>query len=170
MKKLIPTAALLHLAPLLASAQNADHHYLGEGYIFIGLGSGTDNPSFEHVGGGGEALLFKGLGVGGELGALGRPGEGVGAFSIGPSYHFRRTLHQSKIDPFVEGGYTGTFDGDVPTGADKLLNLAGGINYWLLRRMGVRLDFRDYIHHVSFPGGGAHTDQYWGIRVGLTIR
>jgi len=85
MKKVIATAALQLLVPVLASAQNADHQYRAEGYIFIGVGSGTDNPSFEHVGGGGEARLFKGLGVGGELGAIGRPGEGEGVFSIGPS-------------------------------------------------------------------------------------
>lgn len=172
MKKLIATAALLLAGPMLASAQNADPKYRGQGYIFLGVGSGTDNPRFEHVGGGGEVLLFRGIGVGGELGAMGTPGEGEGVLSVGPSYHFLHAFHKSKIDPFVQGGYTGTFAGDVPIegGRGILFNFGGGMNYWFFKRLGLRLEFRDYVHHTSFyPSGGA-TDQYWGVRIGLTVR
>ena len=88
MKKLIATPALLIMVSATVSAQNADPQPRGEGYLFLGVGSGTDLPSFEHVGGGGEVLLSRGLGVGGELGAMGSPGGGVGVFSIDPSYHF----------------------------------------------------------------------------------
>jgi hypothetical protein len=172
MKKLIATAVLLLWVPMLALAQNADHQYRGQGYIFLGMGSGTDNPSFEHVGGGGEVLLFRGIGLGGELGAMGRPAEGEGVFSVGPSYHFLHASHKSKIDPFVQGGYTRTFAGDTPIsgGSGILFNFGGGMNYWFLKRVGLRLEFRDYIHHRSFFPAGGETEQYWGVRIGLTVR
>jgi hypothetical protein len=169
MEKLTLTAALLIVLPMVASAQNADSKYRGEAYVFLGVGSGTATPRFEHVGGGGEALLFKGLGVGGELGAIGVPGTGAGVFSIGPSYHFVRSFHNQKIVPFAQGGYTRTFHGDAPfpVGLSNLFNFGGGIHYWIWRRVGMRLDFRDYVYHE--PSGG-RTDQYWGIRIGLAIR
>ncbi len=170
MKKLMATAALLLVVPMFASAQNTEHKYHGEGYVFIGLGSGTDNPAFEHVGGGGEVLLLKGLGVSGELGAMGRPGEGVGVFSIDPSYHFLHAFSNSKIVPFVEGGYTRTFGNSGFTLTDNLFNFGGGIHYWVFNRVGMRLEFRDYVAHVSLPLGGGRTDQYWGLRIGLAIR
>jgi len=172
MKKLMATPALLFMVPMLALAQNADPKYRGQGYIFLGVGSGTDNPSFEHVGGGGEVLLFRGIGVGGEPGAMGRPGEGEGVISVGPSYHFLHATHKSKIDPFVQGGYTGTFAGADPIegGNGILFNFGGGMNYWLFKRVGLRLDFRDYVHHRSFFPTGGETQQYWGFRIGMTVR
>ena len=77
MKKLMATAALLILFPMLASAQDAGHHYRGDGYLFFGLGNGSNNGGngfsngsalVEHVGGGGELNLYQGLGLGTELG------------------------------------------------------------------------------------------------------
>jgi len=172
MKKPIAAAVLFLWIPMLESAQGGEHPYRGQGYIFLGVGSGTDSPSFEHVGGGGEVLLFRGIGVGGELGAMGRPGEGEGVLSVGPSYHFLHAFRKSKIDPFVQGGYTGTFEGDapIPGGSGNLFNFGGGMNYWFFKRVGLRLDFRDYVHHKSFFPAGGSTDQYWGVRVGLTVR
>jgi hypothetical protein len=65
MKNLIATAAFLIMVSATVSAQNADPQPRGQGYVFLGVGSGTDLPRFEHVGVGGEVLLFRGLGVGG---------------------------------------------------------------------------------------------------------
>jgi len=166
------TSAILLLLPVWVTAQDTKPAYRGQGYIFLGVGSGTDSPSFEHVGGGGEVLLFRGIGVGGELGVMGRPGEGEGVLSVGPSYHFLHAFQKSKIDPFVQGGYTGTFEGTDPIegGRGNLFNFGGGMNYWFFKRVGLRLDFRDYVHHRSFfPAGGA-TDQNWDVRIGMTVR
>ena len=44
MKKLIARVALLLLVPMLASAQDADHQYHGQGYGFFGLGTSWGNP------------------------------------------------------------------------------------------------------------------------------
>jgi len=74
--------------PALASAQNADHQYRGQGYVFVGEGAALElSPALygvTHIGGG-EVLLVRGFGVGGELGAMGTPSHGVGVLSIDPS-------------------------------------------------------------------------------------
>lgn len=181
MKELIVTVALLLMVPALASAQNADHQYRDQGYVFIGEGTGRSLDNGLHgnteVGGGGEVLLFRGFGVGGELGVMGvggelwsSPAQRVGVLSIDPSYRF---LHKSKVVPFVEAGYTRTFgnrDGD-PFPPSNLFNFGGGINYWAFKRVGLRLEFRDFVRHASplyaFPG---HTYYYWALRIGLAFR
>jgi hypothetical protein len=154
------------MVPCALSAQNAEPQPRGEGYLFLGVGSGTGLPRFEHVGGGGEVLLFRGLGVGGELGAMGRPGDGVGLFSIDPSYHFLHAHGKSKLVPFIEGGYTRAF-GNKGSPYPNIFNFGGGVHYWVFKRVGLRLEFRDYVAQHSFFAG---TDQYWGFRVGLALR
>jgi hypothetical protein len=170
-KTLIITAALLLMVQSLASAQDVDHPYRGQGYVFIGEGTLQDNGlhGITHVGGGGEVLLFKGFGIGSELGAMGRPGEGVGVFSIDPSYHFLRASSTSKLVPFVEGGYTRTFANNDPVPPANLFNFGGGIHYWAFKRAGLRLEFRDQVHpRLAYVSGFA--DHYWGLRIGLALR
>jgi hypothetical protein len=71
-KRLIATAVLLLMALAMASAQNEDTPYRGQGYFFVGLGPGTSSylqsPLIVHGGGGGEGFLYKGLGLGAEAG------------------------------------------------------------------------------------------------------
>jgi hypothetical protein len=122
----------------------------------------------EHVGGGGEVLFFRGLGVGGELGATGWLGDGVGLYSIDSSYHFFRARGKSKLVPFIEGGYSRAFANKGFTLSENLFNFGGGIHYWVFKRVGLRLEFRDYVAHEHFLVGV--TDQYWGFRVGLALR
>jgi hypothetical protein len=171
MKELIMTVALLLMVPALASAQNADQQYRGQGYVFIGEGTARSPDNGLHgnaeVGGGGEVLLFRGFGVGGELGAMGRPAHGVGVLSIDPSYRF---LRKSKVVPFVEGGYTRTFANSDPFPPSNLFNFGGGINYWAFKRVGLRLEFRDLVRHVSPLFVSGQTDHYWGLRIGLAFR
>jgi hypothetical protein len=174
MKKIIPPVALLLMLPALASAQDVDHQYRGEGYVFIGEGSLRSRDYGLHgitdVGGGGEVLLFRGFGVGGELGAMGRPGEGVGVLSIDPSYHFPHAFGKSKVVPFVEGGYTRTFGNNDPVVPANLFNFGGGIHYWAFKRVGLRLEFRDHVRHVSPSFVSGYTNHYWGLRIGLAFR
>ncbi len=172
MRKISAVFGLLLLVPALLSAQDGDRQYRVQSYIFLGDGSirssGGGLYSNYHVGGGGEVLLVKGFGVGAELGAMGRPSSGVGLFSIDPSYHFRRSSSKTRLSPFVEGGYTRSFGtSDFP---DNLFNFGGGIHYWAFRRVGLRLEFRDHVHHASLPFGSGYTNHYWGVRIGLTVR
>ena len=156
------------MAPALTLAQDAGLRYRGEGYIFIGEGTYSQSPALygvSHVGGGGGVHLFKGLGLESELGAMGRPGEGVGLFSIDSSYHFLASSSKSKLVPFVDGGYTRPFGNDGFTYSDNLFNFGGGIYYWPFKRVGLRLDFRDYVDH-----GRVVTAHYPALRIGLAMR
>lgn len=173
MKNLIGTIALLLMGPALASAQNAEPRYAGQGYLVVGFGTLTGTyvqPFMWQVGGGGERFLYKGLGVGAEAGIV----------SWGPnswfdravtasgdlSYHFGRHAHRGKLDPFVLGGLS--FVGPTEKGGGRgspALNLGGGANIWLVDHAGLRLEFRD------IAGAG-----YWGYhhylscRIGMTFR
>ena len=168
MQRLIATIALMVIAPALASAQDAGHQYRGEGYVYIGDGLYPENPGhlgIGHAGGGGEVRLFKGLGVEGELGVMGRPGDGVGLFSIDPSYSLLSSSSNSKVVPFVDAGYTRAFGNYYYAPGDNLFNFGGGIHYWPFKRVGLRLDFRDYIDYGRFE-----TRHFPALRIGLAIR
>jgi hypothetical protein len=168
MNKLIATVDLLLMVPMLVSAQNTDPRYRVQGYVFIGQGTYSENPALYgvgHVGGGGDVLLFKALGVESELGVMGRPGDGVGLFSIDPSYRLLPSSSKSKVVPFVEGGYTRAFGNRYFTYSENLLNFGGGIHYWPFKRVGLRLEFRDYVDH-----GYVVTRHYPALRIGLALR
>ncbi len=114
------------------------------GYVFFapgGVTSGSQTSMTLHVGGGGEGILGKGVGVGAEIGAI-APKEAfscaVGAFSPNAYYHF---IHGSgrKLDPFVTGGYTLLFR----SGSANLYNFGGGVNYWVGERLACCRDWCD---------------------------
>ena len=133
------------------------------GYVYVAPGaltSGGYNQATLHAGGGGEAIIAKGIGVGAEVGYLGPTaymGEGFGVFSANGYYHF---IHRkdSKLDPFVTGGYTLFFR----SGTANLANFGGGVNYWFSRHVGLRAEFRDHLYTGS--------EHYWGFRFGATFR
>ena len=135
----------------------------GQGYLFIAPGmyiGNADSIAILHVGGGGEFLVYRGLGVGAEVGAIGALQEsrdGLGLFSANGSYHFSRLR---KLSPFLSGGYS-IVGGN---GQRNLVNFGGGVNYWLRERIGLRLEFRD---HVYADGTGR---QLLGFRVGFAFR
>lgn len=168
MKKYLLLSAFLVIAPALVQAQEKSIQFRGDGYLFIGEGVlSVDGAHYgmSHVGGGGEVALFKGFGVGSELGAMGKPGEGTGLFSINPFYRFLYAGAKSKIVPFVTGGYTRPFGNRGFTFSNNLVNFGGGIDYWAFKRVGVRLEFRDYVDHSHFM-----TSTYPAIRIGIVFR
>jgi hypothetical protein len=134
-----------------------------QGYFFIAPGVYNGYGGMVatlHIGGGGEAVVYQGLGVGAEVGllsALQGSGGGIGLFSANGSYHFSR---RNKISPFLTGGYSSVSG----HGQRNLVNFGGGANYWIRERIGLRIEFRD---HVYADGSGRHL---LGIRVGLLFR
>jgi len=168
MKKLITTAGLLFMVSALPSAQGIDSRYRPEGYVFIGQGTYPENSALYgvgHVGGGGGVLLFKGLSVESELGAMGRPGWGVGLFSVDPSFRLLPSASKSKVVPFVDAGYTRALDNNNFTFSDNLFNFGGGIHYWPFKRVGMRLEVRDYVDHDRVV-----TNHYPVLRIALALR
>lgn len=158
MLKLIGKLFFLVAIPVLVSAQSK-----GQGYFFVapgGISGSGRTVSSLHFGGGGEGLLYKGLGVGGEIGYLGLArslGDGFGVFSANGSYHFR-TRSDRKLAPFVTAGYSLAFR----SGTANMFNFGGGVHYWFCEKVGLRLEFRDHVWSRE-----AH---FWGLRIGVAFR
>ena len=198
MKKLIAMAALLLLVPMLASAQNADQQYHGQGYgFFAGAASGgvsfqsgsstTSLPSgsvknLPQFGGGGEFLVDKGLGFGGELLRSTQSWEG-GTFgtwigSVNVSYHFGSSTKKRKLEPFVTGGYTFFYVSNIWFGPDSGGNFGAGLNIWLLHHTALRLEIRDDIGGRDLSAEYQPEGTYYlrssqhlvGFRIGMTFR
>ncbi len=135
------------------------------GYIFFAPGgvtsSGYTSGTYQ-IGGGGDVILGKGIGVGAEIGAI-APMESfaaaLGVFSPGVSYHFIHDKRR-KIDPYVTGGYTLFFR----EGAENLFHFGAGTNYWFARHVGLRVEFRDQIYTQY------RATHFWGIRLGVALR
>lgn len=165
MKSPIAIALCFLIAPVVTSAQSTQNPAIqdrAQGYLFFGMNAAS--YAVYHTGGGVDFRVLKGLGINTELEAAGRPADGQGLFSIGPSYHFLRN-RKSKIEPFINGGYARPFAG-YP-GSLNLVNFGGGINYWFFKRAGLRVDFRDYLNYYGRTGLTASSP---AIRIGLALR
>ena len=197
MKKLIARAALLLLVPMLASAQDADHQYHGEGYwFFAGERSGTasfqsgssttslrsgsvsNSPQF---GGGGEGFVYKGLGLGGELLRSTQSWEGstldtwIGSVNV--SYHTRPSTKNRRLEPFVTGGYTFFYVSNITLPHANGGNFGVGVNIWLMRHTALRLEIRDDVGVRSLSAEFEPEGTYYlrsqhlvGFRIGVTFR
>jgi hypothetical protein len=135
------------------------------GYVFLAPGGVTcchNTTMTLQFGAGGEAVLWKGVGLGAEVGALGaRQGFSdsvMGVFSPNGYYHFKHAK-DTKVDPFVTAGYTLLFR----SGHANLANFGGGLTYWF-NRLGARLEVRD---QLNTTGTITH---FWGVRFGLAFR
>ena len=154
----------LVLISTFAAAQTTDGHR-AQGYVFAGAGGTAPDGvgATLNFGVGGEGLIYKGLGAGGEIGYLTparTPSDGFGILSANGSYHFINASSSGRLVPFVTGGYSFFFRSGFANG----VNAGGGINYWFRERMGLRVEFRDQI----VPGGRAV--HLVGVRIGLSFR
>jgi hypothetical protein len=160
----ILAVCIIVLLPTLILAKETDQPLAGCGYAFfapgaaIGQGAST---SLMHFGAGAEGNLYKGLGLAAEIGYL-TPfrdmGLGVGVFSVDGFYRFSKS--GSRAEPFVVGGYSLLFRNGVGNG----INLGGGIDYWFMKKLGVRVEFRDYFNPNYL------NDHIIQGRIGVTFR
>src|SRR5215813_10080423 len=112
MNKLIFVILSAVLLPFAAAAQSKERR--GQGYFFVPPTTTSEGGAFVHIGGGGEGLVYKGLGVGGEIGYVGAAQEfsaGGGILSPHVSYNFRSASKSGKFVTFVIGGYSLLFTG-----------------------------------------------------------
>jgi len=155
-----------------------------KGQVYVFYGGGTyqhvkiTNLTCIQLGGGGEALLYKGLGVGAELNSVRMIqqfasaglnfGNGTGLFSLDGAYHFARN---HKWSPFLSVGYSYGFAENI-----NLINFGGGVNYWFHHRIGLRLEFRDHLYHKDYNNlvgsnwTNSDRNQIATIRIGLSFR
>jgi len=177
MKRSIAAVALLLVAPALVRATYADNSVQGQFYLFIapiltntqygntGTSQGGNNTGF-----GGEVLIYRGVGVGMDLGYAGNwsfsgTGSALGVGSADATYHFLGNKSSKNIEPFLTGGYSLYFGERTFTRSG--FNLGGGVNLWLTRHVAPRLEIR-------YQGGidyfGSQYREYAAFRFGLTFR
>ncbi len=123
----------------------ADNRYSGDGFVFFSVDRprGASIAELLTVGGGGEGLLYKGLGINADLGYQFPRTEfssGIGLASLNGCYHFVNREEPAKLVPFATAGYALAFRG----GHANLFNYGGGINYWFTQHVGFRGEIRDY--------------------------
>jgi len=138
----------------------------GQGYFLFAAGGGNVGaPPDIHIAAGAEAFVYRGLGVGVEVGPVsplktspdGFFEDAVGLGSANLSFHFLPRTIDRKFEPFVTAGYSlffraGTFSG---------YNVGGGTNVWLGKNTALRL------------GGRVHSTpdyHFAGFEVGVTFR
>jgi hypothetical protein len=160
MRRLVMVVSILLGGQVVALGQTASEPR-GWGYGFGGVGGTSEGLlGTLHVGGGGEGLVYKGLGLGAEIGylsPLGNFGEGIGILSTNVGYHFVKPNH--KLVPFVTGGFSLAFKNGSSGGG----NFGGGVQYWLRPHVGLRFEFRDHVFASDTP-------HLYGVRVGLSFR
>jgi hypothetical protein len=163
--RLIWAALFLTVVTGVASAQSTSERRM-RGYAFVAPGgTAGDGSAFTiHYGGGAEGLVFRGLGLGAELGnvsPMGIDAGNLGIFSMNLSYNFGARGSSRGAAPFVTGGYSLRFADDEETVSG--INLGAGVQYWATDRLGMRIEFRD--HHFS-----RGVLNFYGVRVGLALR
>lgn len=160
-RRTITAMTLLALIQAVAFAQSPSDKRAWV-YVFGGAGgnSGGGSTASFQVGAGGEKLVYKGLGLGAEIGYLApfrSGGDGIGILSPDVSYHFKSS--NSKLVPFVTGGYSLAFrSGPTSSGG----NFGGGVQYWMKDHLGLRLAFRDHVFSSDSP-------HFYQFRVGLSF-
>ena len=151
----------LVLMPLLR-AEDASRQSSSTAYVYSApSGTGTYFGEVLGIGGGGEGLLYKGLGIGGDLGYLFSRRDfraGLGLASVNASYHLLSLSQSGKFVPFVTTGYTLGFR----SGTAHFQNYGGGLTYWFQDKMGLRLELRN-LDHPEYSG-------FLSFRVGVSFR
>jgi hypothetical protein len=151
---------LLVFLPALASAQEKKEKGIGQGYAYVAPGGsycGGSNLSTLQFGGGGDAVFYKGVGFGADIGYMAPArslGDGIGILSLNGLY---QASSSKKISPFVTGGYSLAFRSGSASG----FNLGGGIHYWLTDHQGLRIEFRDHLFWDC---------HFWQFRIGVDFR
>jgi hypothetical protein len=115
-----------------------------------------------HGAAGGQYVIGACLGVGGEYGILGNSGGGLIVYSINGVCQLPGLGSDGRIAPFVTAGYSNFSSGE---GTFRAWNVAAGTDVWLMRRVGVRVEFRDHLRPDR--RGDVH---YWSFRGGIVIR
>lgn len=150
----------LAMMALGTGAVAQEKKYNGEGYGYFAAG-GNGGAAQLGFGAGAVGLVYKGLGVGADVGWV-HPArdvnEGFGLLSVNPSWHFVNRDRPAKVTPFVTAGYTLGFR----SGAASLWNWGGGATIWMTDRVGLRLEMRDYLYE------GSHL--HAAFRIGLSFR
>jgi hypothetical protein len=153
-----------------AAAQDLFKKPQRSGYFFFAPGAISVNvpiwrtPTYE-IGGGFEGFLYKGFGLGLDLGSItlvndqaAKSRTGIGC--VYATYDFQRSISQ-RFAPFLVAGITIAPEFSVEGG----YHLGGGVKYWFAKHFGLRLEFRDHARP-----GNLHTYNDVQALIGIAIR
>jgi len=149
------------------TAQVHGDNYHGHGYACVapaGFTAGGNTLTAIALGAGGEAMLYKGLAAGAEVGWQGPTASfrnGVGLASFNGAYHFVSSQHERRFVPFLTAGYTRSFANQ--SGAN-LVNYGAGFQYWFKENWALRVEGR---YHINTSGPVAHA---WQVRFAIVFR
>jgi hypothetical protein len=178
-RAVVAAGALLIVFSSGGLAQTNTHHCC-EGYVFYGRR--TTTPGTNALGGGGTLLVFKGLGLSGDVGkTLGNPDDQITMVTGDLSYHLSCCRPSQKFEPFAGLGL-GLLFGQINThgiaypgaGGDDRggLSLGGGLVIWPTRRVGARFEFKHISTYCNYgpicndlPGNGVVES-----RIAITFR
>ena len=173
MKKLLLSAIFLLVLSPSARAQEAEHQYRVEGYGFGVYESLESGPGWGG-GFGGEAFVYKGLGLGGDL-AIAAPFQ-ERILSLNVSYS-ARSANGNRFEPFATGGFTHFSVGNLGPPPANGGNFGGGANFWLTKHVALRVEVRDTIGGRSLsieyePAGNSYAapNNVLNLRIGVTFR
>jgi len=166
MNRILMAALLMALISCAGVAQERSDEKKSSGYVFAAPGAVVTSGAAAgvlHFGAGGQGVLYKGLGMGAEIGYLSPNGslaEGIGLASVNGLYEFKQANTKRKVIPFVTAGYSLAFR----SGVFSAFNFGGGINYWVRQKLALRLEARDYVS-PSEPNAHLLTG-----RIGISFR
>lgn len=169
MRRIIATITLLFIVPLVAAAQGEHYQNSIQGHGFFAVGGIVGcGCTVEHVGFGADGFLYKGVAVGLDAGyAHWGPYDEESWIASGDlSYHFGRNAGVGKVDPYTFVGITGEFPADEGRG-NAAVDFGVGATLWLSRRIGLRLEGRDYATGGNELYVGTHLPEF---RIGFTFR
>jgi len=143
--KTIVAGILLCASPLLVAQSthsSGSYRYHGNGYAFAAIGGCQHGYLLFGGGGGGEALIWKGLTAGAEGGAY-TFSDGYAFGSVQPTigWHFVNRNIRAKNEGFVNFG-PGIAFGTARGGTSPWVSMGGGVISWLNDRVGVRIEGR----------------------------
>jgi hypothetical protein len=154
------TCVLLFFTTLLLfGTRTASAQGLGYGIAGPSGNTGSFGSIALHAAGGGELLVNRRAGVGGEVGILANASSVLTALSFNGVVH----LLTARTSPYVTGGYSRFSSGE---GSFNAWNYGVGADFWANDRVGLRIEFRDHVRSRTF-GSKVH---YFGIRAGIAFR
>lgn len=154
----LPMAALLLQA---AGPSEKPYRYNGSAYITAAFGACQHGVPNIGAAGGGEGFLWRGLTLGGEIGAyrfVERSGGAFGITTLNIGYSFADRNRRGRLEPFVNAGVLGMAFGP---GTAHAGGFGGGLNYWFHPKFGLRTEGRA----MGLPG-----EALVMFRVGVSFR
>ena len=151
---------ILGVALFLSAIENAQAQSRGDGYLATPLPMGRGVEGLYGLQGGGDAHVFRSVGIGAESGLVFTSGY------LAPYVVAHLPTKKTVASPFISGAYFFLRDldqGDTYSGP----GIGGGVDLWFRKKTGLRVE----LQHVTFRNnGGSGSDSGIWLKVGVVFR